>query len=258
MAFSLKIGGRSDRGRVRARNEDAYCIMADLGLAVVADGMGGHPAGAEASARAVESFLEHLTDDVSTSNGNWGDRMATGVEVAHRELLRMGDVDPERRGMGTTLTALRIDRANGDAILVHVGDSRAYRLREGRLTRISRDHTWVQEQVEHGRLDAAVARVHPMAHVLTRVVGGALPGVEPQVRSGEVRAGDRYLLCTDGLTTHLSDDRIAGILANGASEGLDATLDVLVRATIEEGATDNVTVILVNVEDDEQPSPDDD
>lgn len=247
MTLSLRFGGHSDRGRVRSRNEDAYHLQPDAGLVVVADGMGGHPAGADASHLAVRFFLRHVGADrhMLTSSEAWGERMAEAVEAAHRRLLAEGERDPARTGMGTTLTALHFDEVTGYGELVHVGDSRAYRLRDGGLTRLSRDHTWVQEQIEAGTLDAAVARVHPMAHVLTRVLGGVPSVVAPQLRGLEGRPGDLYLLCTDGLTAHLSDDDLGHAL-RGADD-LDLAARALVRSAIEGGGSDNITVALVRV-----------
>lgn len=245
MALDLTIIGRSDQGQVRPRNEDAFRIRSDAGLAVVADGMGGHPAGAEASALAVETFFrEVLGHSPPSSNGAWGERMLEGVESAHRRLMEEGHLNPARRGMGTTLTALHVSPDTGVATLVHVGDSRAYRLREGSLTRLSRDHTWVQEQVDAGNLRPGVARVHPMAHVLTRVVGGSEDLPEPQLRHEQTDVGDLYLLCTDGLTTHLTDDTIREILM-ASPDSPEKVATSLVQAANEGGGTDNVTVVLV-------------
>lgn len=242
MTFDLTLIGVSDQGRVRERNEDAFRVIPAAGLAIVADGMGGHPAGREASALAIEVFAEHT----STFNGDWGARMAEGVEAAHRRLILEGERQPTRRGMGTTLTALRVDRGDGKAALVHVGDSRAYRLRDGVLSRLSRDHTWVQEEVDAGRLDPQGAGRHPLGHVLTRVVGGGEGPPTPQLRTLEVEPGDLYLLCTDGLTAHLTDEAIAEVLLRD-SDSPGALVTELVAAANEGGGTDNVTVVLVQI-----------
>lgn len=247
MAFTLQFSGRSHVGHVRARNEDSYHVEADQGLIVVADGMGGHPAGADASRLAVKTFLRRLgaEADMLTSSGAWGERMVEAVEAAHVRLLDEGDRDPARLGMGTTLTALHLDPETGRGELVHIGDSRAYRLRDGSLTRLSQDHTWVQEQVEAGVLDASVARVHPMSHVLTRVLGGARVMPAPQLRTVTAQPGDLYLLCTDGLTGHLSDDDLHDIVSgSGEPEAIAAAL---VEAANERGGSDNITVALVRI-----------
>lgn len=249
MALSLQFAGRSDRGHVRFRNEDALHLQPDRGLAVVADGMGGHPAGADASRLAVRTFLEHLgaAPHAPTSPDAVGDRMVESVERAHAALLTEGERDPSRAGMGTTLTALHFDPSSGRGALVHVGDSRAYRLRDGHLTRLSRDHTWVQERIDAGELDASVARVHPMAHVLTRVLGGGPSVVTPQLRSLTGRAGDVYLLCTDGLTAHLSDEDLRDALAG--DDDSDRVATRLVDDANERGGSDNITVVVVRVGD---------
>jgi protein phosphatase len=250
MTFELTLIGLSDQGRVRSRNEDSFRVRPDSGLAVVADGMGGHPAGAEASALAVETFVHHLLEasvsDAPILNGDWGERMAESVEQAHHRLVEEGTRNPARRGMGTTLTALHVDRDSGHGTLVHVGDSRAYRLRDGRLTRLTRDHTWVQEQVEAGYIEPAFARMHPMAHVLTRVLGGMDAAPAPEVRTIGTRLGDLFLLCTDGLTTHLTDDIIHDILS-AESDSTGALATSLVAAANDRGGTDNVTVVLLVV-----------
>lgn len=247
MALSLHLAGLSDRGHVRFRNEDAFRLLPDHGLLVVADGMGGHPAGGDASRLAIWAFLEHLDVDSHTtfSPESLGDRMIESVERAHAALLHEGQRDPARAGMGTTLTALQFDRLTGRGVLVHVGDSRAYQLRDRRLTRLSRDHTWVQEQIDAGALDASVARVHPMAHVLTRVLGGAPSVVAPQVRSLDGQAGDLYLLCTDGLTTHLSDDELRDILLS--DDDPEPVARRLVEAANERGGSDNITVAVARI-----------
>ncbi len=248
MPLSLQMAGRSDRGQVRFRNEDAFHIQPERGLAVVADGMGGHPAGAEASRLAIRSFLGRMDGarPEKRSPGAWGVRMVESVERAHAALLAEGRRDPARTGMGTTLTALHFAPETGEGDLVHVGDSRAYLLRGDTLTRLSRDHTWVQEQVDAGALDASVARVHPMAHVLTRVLGGTPATLAPQHRTLAARAGDRYLLCTDGLTAHLADDDLKAFLARD-----DEPNDVaaaLVAAANERGGSDNITVVVLRVD----------
>lgn len=242
MILDLTLIGVSDQGRVRDRNEDAFRLVPTSGLAIVADGMGGHPAGREASALAVEVFAEHT----STFNGDWGARMAEGVEAAHRRLIAEGERDPDRRGMGTTLTALHIDRSDGAASLVHVGDSRAYRLRDGQLSRLSRDHTWVQEQIDAGHIEPDRAFRHPLGHVLTRVVGGGEGPPTPQLRAFDVEPGDLYLLCTDGLTTHLTDEAIHELL-RGETDTSGALATALVAAANAGGGTDNVTVVLVQI-----------
>lgn len=247
MPFTFQFSGLSHRGRVRPRNEDSFHVEADQGLAVVADGMGGHPAGAEASHLAVQVFLHTVRRDAAilTSSEAWGERMVEAVEAAHARLLDEGDRDRDRLGMGTTLTALHLDPESGRGELVHIGDSRAYRLRGGHLTRLSRDHTWVQEQVEAGHLEAHLARVHPMAHVLTQVLGGARTVPVPQLRPLEARPGDLYLLCSDGLTGHLGDADLQQLLSRGSHP--DELAQALVDAANERGGSDNITVALIQV-----------
>lgn len=239
----------SHRGRVRPRNEDAWCLDPDGRFCVVADGMGGHPAGADASALAVEAFARSLRG-APTANGSVasprarGEAMARCVEAAHSGIRAAVEAEPDREGMGTTLTALWFG-GEGDLILAHVGDSRAYRLRDRRLEPLTRDHTWVAEAVETGRIAPGAAARHPMAHVLTQAVGVDMPPL-PDVERWDVRRGDVFLLCSDGLTGPVSDDRIRTILVRAAARGdLASAPEHLVDAALEGGGPDNVTAVVV-------------
>lgn len=241
----------SHRGRVRPRNEDAWWLDPDGRFAVVADGMGGHPAGADASALAVEAFARALIDarspdSVEGSERTRGEAMARSVDAAHAGIRAAVEVEPEREGMGTTLTAVWFG-PRGDLILAHVGDSRAYRLRDGTLEPLTRDHTWVAEAVETGRIPASAAERHPMAHVLTQAVGVDFPPL-PDVDRFDVRSGDVILLCSDGLTGPVADARIREILADAVAGGRVAEApDRLVDAALEGGGPDNVTAVVVQV-----------
>lgn len=253
MTLDFQFSARSDQGRVRARNEDAYRIDAGAGLFIVADGMGGHPAGADASRMAVDRFMRHIeaSGDILTSSQAWGEHMVEAVTAAHGCLLDEGERAPERAGMGTTLTTMQLDPVTGHGVLVHVGDSRAYRMRNGTLARLSNDHTWVQEKVDAGVLNSGDAHGHPLAHVLTRVLGGIPSPPVPQVKALEAQPGDLYLLCTDGLTGHLTDDDLRRLLAGAATtddrQGLDTLADALVQAANDLGGSDNITVVVVRV-----------
>lgn len=248
--IDLETAGRTHRGRVRSRNEDAWADRPDLGLVAVADGMGGHPAGDVASRLAIETLVDVVESAASEprerERETSGGPMAEAVRRAHERILADGREHPSRRGMGTTLTALQVLDDAPRYRVGHVGDSRAYRFRDGELDPLTRDDTALQEEVDAGRLTREEARVHPMGHVLSQALG-TTESPEPQVASGSPGPNDLFLLCSDGLTAVLSEDRIREILSEGAEEPLEAVADRLVDATLEGGAPDNVTVALLRI-----------
>jgi serine/threonine protein phosphatase PrpC len=236
----------SDRGLRRARNEDAYVLEPEIGLAVVADGMGGHPAGDVASGLAADEVRHHFA-----AQREWpspvGEAMVEAVHLADARVRREGDSDPDRAGMGTTLTALLIPPGWNHAVIGHVGDSRAYVYEDGRLRQLSRDHTWVQQQIDAGALSPGDARGHPWAHVLSQALGVG-EEVACDLIEREVAPGQVYLLCTDGLTTMLTDVLIERALEDALPLGLEAAARALVDAANDRGGIDNVTVALVAIE----------
>lgn len=268
--IDLLLSARSEIGHVRRGNEDAWAADPDAGVVVVADGMGGHPAGEIASRLAADEVVRRLAGqrpgrrdsqrdpspslpDDSSSPGekmhaSTGDGMAEAVRMANLRILEDGEDHPERRGMGTTLTALRVDRERGAFRIGHVGDSRAYVFREGALTPLTRDDSPLQEEVEAGRMTREEARVHPMSNVLSKALG-TRRDVEPQVVEGSADPGDLFLLCSDGLTTVLSEERMAEILREGAGARPEEVADRLVEETLDRGAPDNVTVAVVRIRD---------
>jgi len=236
----------TDVGRVRPQNEDAYLLRPDLHLYAVADGMGGHAAGEVASRLAIETLAEELASlPPATPGPDVEAALRRAVQAANRAILERAAREPDKAGMGTTLTALRIveqdDGAPGYRI-AHVGDSRAYRLRAGTLELLTRDHTWVQLEVERGTLTPELARVHPFASVLVRAVG-IEPEAEPDLLRGRIEPGDLYLLCSDGLTTALEDRELKDLL--DATAPLQPLARRLVDAANERGGPDNITVVLL-------------
>lgn len=268
----LAVAGRTDRGRVRSHNEDQF-LIARLGgeieilesslspsghpsdplpscgwLLIVADGMGGHARGREASSLALETVIESLVtsmpalvepcseDDVRRALAEVERairRSASQVEIASRE---SGDSRP----MGTTLTSGLLI---GDRLyVVHAGDSRLYRMREGELEQLSRDHTLAQALVDQGTLEEEDLRDSPFRHQLVNTIGGGSDEVEPETRGERLRPGDRLLLCTDGLTSELEDARITEILASGSNPG--ETCELLVDEANRNGGRDNITVVV--------------
>jgi len=237
VTLALRYAVRSDRGLVRGNNEDS--VYAGPRLLAIADGMGGHAAGEVASKIAVAA-VEHLDEDRPV-----GDLLAAlrrAVEDANQRISDAISVDSELDGMGTTLTALRF--TGGQVGLVHVGDSRAYLLRGEHLAQITHDDTYVQSLVDSGKLTAEEASHHPRKSVILRALMGA--DVDPDVSIREARAGDRYLLCTDGL----SDVVTAPTLLEALSEGdPQECADRLVELALRGGGPDNVTCIVADVVD---------
>lgn len=251
----LQAAGVSDIGRIRSRNEDAFAVEPSLGLVAVADGMGGHPAGDVASALAVEELTSVLREPPTVQDRPKdperlaeavGERMAEAVLRANERILAEADADPQRAGMGTTLTALQVSPSTGDFALAHVGDSRAYVFSQRRLRQLTRDHTWVQEMVDKGELSEEMGVGHPLRHILSRALGIGRP-VEPEIISGQGQPGDLFLLCTDGLVGMISDAEIEDRLVADQRESLDRILSGLVSLANERGGTDNITVTLLRL-----------
>lgn len=240
--MTFTFAGHTDAGRVRPENEDALLQLPLRGVAAVADGMGGHAAGDVASRIAVD-----VLDDRSVELGpDPAEALAEAVHAAHEAILKAARADPDLQGMGTTLTALRVHEEDGCTI-AHVGDSRAYRWRDGELEQLTRDQTWVQEQVEAGTLSEEGARDHPFASILTGALGVEDQDIEVQVLELDCRVGDTFLLCSDGLIARLTDDQLLSIL-EAHTDDLDAAAHALVDAANEAGGPDNITVALVRAE----------
>ncbi len=228
---------KSDTGRQRRANEDSFFVRAPL--FVVADGMGGAQAGEVASGLAAETFAAGLPDD-----GTPEQRLEARVRDANRRIHERSQEDHALNGMGTTITAAYLD---GDELaLAHVGDSRAYLLRDGELTRLTRDHTLVEELVRRGELTEEEAAEHPQRSIITRALGPE-PDVDIDLHTHLVRSDDVLLLCSDGLTSMIGEDEVGAILREG-SGGLAGVGRALVDAANEAGGRDNITVVLFRLE----------
>lgn len=228
---------KSDTGLARRANEDNF--FARSPLFVVADGMGGAQAGEVASRVAADAFAGGLPEGGTTE-----ERLATRVLEANSRIHTLSREDRERAGMGTTLTAAYLD---GEEIVVaHVGDSRAYLWRDGELTRLTRDHSLVDELVRRGKLTEEEAAEHPQRSIITRALGPE-PDVEVDTRTYRGQAGDLLLLCSDGLTSMISEQLIAGILRG--ADGIEAAGRELVDAANAAGGRDNITVVLFRLEE---------
>lgn len=250
MPLHLTLAGRSDIGLVRRRNEDALALDASRGVAVVADGMGGHPGGDVASTIAAARARELLAEaaDGEEHRALPPELLAAVVLGAHAAVRLRAREEPALSGMGTTLTALAVDPGRASWSVAHVGDSRAYLLRGGRLRLLTRDHTWAQERVESGLLSADEARDHPYAHILTQCIGQE-EAPQPQSLGGAVEPGDTFLLCTDGLGKMLDDAEVADVLLRhrlvpGGVEAEPAVHELISLARAR-GGRDNVTVALL-------------
>ena len=240
--LKLVAAGITDVGRVRAGapNEDGFLDETRrLGLVAVADGMGGHRAGEVASATALEALRAAMAA---------GQPLRDAIEGANDAVLEKSVADQDLRGMGTTLTAGTLG-TDGNLLIGHVGDSRAYLVRDGELTQVTNDHSLVEEMVRGGELTPEQAESHPRRSIITRALG-IDPEVEVDVYPLELRPGDRLLLCSDGLTTMLSGDEIEAILERESHPERAAQL--LVDAANAAGGEDNVTAVVVEVVEDEE------
>src|SRR3954447_2336757 len=256
--MTLTWAVRTDPGLRRTSNEDSYCTRPELGLYVVADGMGGHVAGEVASRVAVETIQTFIAETAGADkNRTWpfpfepsisleGNRLKAAFRLANRQIANAMADSADLRGMATTASAVLAGPHS--ACIAHVGDSRVYAMdlrNAGALHQITDDHSWVEEQVRAGTMTSSAARQHPWRNVVTRALSG---GSDPEVDTIELspQAGERFLLCSDGLSGVVAHDAIAAIL--GAKENLDAICGRLIAAANEGGGPDNITVLVLEVD----------
>ena len=241
------IGARTDLGRIRENNEDKFefyipededTLALKGSLYAVADGMGGHSAGQIASELALKTSIRAYYAD---SSPIVEESLRQAFQQANALIFDAARAVAERAGMGTTMTALAV--RGQEAFVAHVGDSRCYLFRNGDLRQLTEDHSWVNEQVKRGGLTVEEAEASPFRNVITRSLGNA-PNVEVDVFAEEIKAGDVFLLCSDGLTGEVSDDEIRRVLSNSAPS--PAAWE-LVDLALEHGGRDNVTVLIVAV-----------
>jgi len=254
---SLTWAVRSDSGLKRTSNEDSYSTRPDVGLFVVADGMGGHVAGEVASRVAVEAIEAFIQETAGADkNRTWpfpfdptvsleANRLRAAFRLANRKIASAIADSQDLRGMATTASAVLLG-PRSSASVAHVGDSRVYVLRGGKLEQITNDHSWVEEQVRAGTLSPTAARQHPWRNVVTRALSG---GDDPEVDVTEVtpRPGERYLLCSDGLFGVVPDSRIAELLGQ-VDASLDAICRSLVAAANAAGGPDNITALILQID----------
>ena len=236
----LDIGVTTDTGPACSVNEDRARVDAELGLFVVADGMGGHEAGEVASVVAVDTLFEYVLQAREDGDPPHPKVLREAVAAANQLVIEKAAEREGRKGMGTTLTALWL--LGREYWIGHVGDTRAWRARDGSVDQITRDHSLVSERVRRGVMSPAEAETHPMRNVLTRSLGNR-PQVEVDLYRGEVLAGDLFVLASDGLVKACDADRIERLL--GKVEGAQAASSTLVGYACEHDGTDNVTVVVV-------------
>ncbi len=229
---------RTDTGRQRNANEDSFFVRAPI--FVVADGMGGAQAGEVASKAAADAF------DVDLPEGPPEQVLRETILAANRKIHELARADPSRAGMGTTLTAAIVDAVGEEVAIGHVGDSRAYRLRGGKLEQLTRDHSLVEEMRRKGQITDAQAEDHPQRSIITRALGPEAE-VEPDLQTVPAVAGDVFLICSDGLTTMLGEEQIAKLLAGASSMG--AAVRALVDEANRAGGRDNITALAFRLED---------
>ena len=241
----LRVSGhseRSDVGRQRQANEDSYLARAPL--FVVADGMGGAQAGEVASLTAIQAFQAGLPD------GNPEESIERTIGEANRNIYNQAHADASLAGMGTTITVAAVDSDNERVVIGHVGDSRAYRLRNGIIQRLTKDHSLVEEMRRRGQITEEQAEDHPQRSIITRALGPE-PEVQADLATVPSEPGDIFLLCSDGLTTMIGDEQIREILMGATS--LDAAVRTLIDEANRAGGRDNITAVVFQVEDPAQP-----
>jgi len=246
----------SDVGRKRKGNEDSLFVNPEQHLFVVADGMGGHAAGEIASKVAVESINEFVCLTGGDEEITWpfgldenisydGNRLKTAIRYANRKVLEATKEKSEYEGMATTVAAVLVD---GDAAnLGHVGDSRVYLVRDGAITQLTSDHSWVNEQIQSGVISPDQARTHPLRNVVTRALGGK-PDLQVDMQQHKAKAGDILLLCSDGLTTMIPDEDIARVVRDAGGD-VEKAAQALVASANAKGGEDNITVLLIRFDE---------
>jgi len=248
----ITSSGMTDVGLKRGHNEDNYLINEELNLFVVADGMGGHAGGEYASAIAVNTVEEIVTsmevDGAEVSDATdpveiTRQRLSHAIRLSGRRIFEKAREQPEYHGMGTTAVVLLLDGKN--AFVAHVGDSRLYLLRDGKIEQVTEDHSLIAEKIRHGLITPEEAKSHRMRNVITRSLGYQ-EDVEVDIQVRAVRRGDQYLLCSDGLSGHVQDAEVGDLMQRHSPQ--DAARH-LIGLACERGGEDNITTIIARVEE---------
>ena len=242
--MQLSVAAGTDVGRIRAGNEDSLYADADheRGLFIVADGMGGHAAGEVASEMAVQIVAREMAPIRDLTGNDPLHLMGEALKSANRAIYERTMQEADKQGMGTTASCIMMGQ--GRWIIGHIGDSRVYLLRDGVLRQVTKDHSYVQEQVDAGFLTPEQARYHPYSNVITRCVG-ANAAVEADVLHGELQDGDLYLVASDGLTGMVEDPQLKKILESNQTPG--RMVDAMITEANRRGGLDNITAIIVQV-----------
>jgi PPM family protein phosphatase len=238
------FSGLSDPGLLRSSNQDAYYIDPAGRFFIVADGMGGHAGGQEASRLATEAIQSYLEDHWTTEDSE--NLLKQAFLAGNEAILKDQYLHPERSDMGTTAVVLAFREAESQPWCAHVGDSRMYRLRGAKLDQITEDHTWVARAIREGELTEAQSKHHPWRHVLSQCLGRE-ELLQIDVQAVQVQSGDRLLLCSDGLTEELSDALISSHLKS--IRACATAAESLVDAAKQRGGRDNITVVIVALQD---------
>jgi PPM family protein phosphatase len=247
--MTAKAAARTSTGRVRNSNEDAFGFRPEHGIYVVCDGMGGAAGGEIASRMAVDTVLQRLSADGDPRPGR--EKLHEAISEANRVVLERAEREAGLYGMGTTLVALLLTEniepgpEPGRVLIAHAGDSRCYLWRAGELKRVTQDHSLVDEQIRLGTMTVEEAERSPFRSVITRAIGTQKSVTEDELEM-DLEKGDIFLLCTDGLTREVSEDKIAQVLRAGSD--LDRAAQALVDKANEGGGRDNVTALLVGIE----------
>ena len=247
----ITCAARTDVGLIRSGNEDNYTVASDRGVFIVADGMGGHAAVEVASEMAVRGISRDLGTFQGSSLDEAVGRVTTAIRSANAAIFERTLVEHDKRGMGTTATVLILH--SNRYLIGHVGDSRAYLLRDGVFHQLTKDHSYVQEQVDAGYLTPEQARTHPYSNVITRCVG-ASGDVVPDIFSGTCHEGDVFLLASDGLTGMVEDEALGAIVRTPGSP--ERWVDRMVAEANRRGGLDNITAVIVRVDSVEAPAAD--
>lgn len=247
--MQLAVGQGTNVGMIRSGNEDNLFTDSARGVFVVADGMGGHAAGEVASEMAVRILAEELRQVAPLTAASQEEPVARALRRANQAIYERTLAESEKHGMGTTVSALLI--GGGRYLIGQVGDSRVYLLRQQVLRQLTKDHSYVQEQVDAGFLTPEQARYHPYSNVITRCVGAGAQ-VDPDTYIGEVEPGDTFLLATDGLTGMVDDRRLQQLLM--ARAGPQRIVEALIAEANGRGGLDNITAIVVRIMSDDEPA----
>ena len=254
--MAIRAAGMTDVGCVRKHNEDSFLAAPELGLYVVADGLGGHAAGEVASRIVVERVAQFVAE-TTEKDRTWpleydttlsfdGNRLKVALLLSDQAIADDIRRNPERETMGSTVVACLL--SGPKATLAHVGDSRAYILNKEEIRQVTRDHSWVAEQVANGILTPSEARVHPLRNVITQALGNG-GDLEIEVQELELGKSDRLLLCSDGLSGMVGDSQIWDIVKQ--SPDLQTAVEALITVARDNGGEDNITAVLVGWEPEE-------